>query len=411
MKAFTRFIGLRYTGSKSSSQLVSFISAISIAGLGLGVGLLLTVLSVMNGFERELEQKILGVLPHGALYHRYGIEDWHSLQTDINRHPNLIASAPFVELQGMLSKGKKVVPTAIFGIDVQQESQVSDLSQYISSTQQKQFAENPESILLGRGIANSLSLEVGDRIQLIIPSQSDHRAAPKFKAVTLAGLIQSNTELDHSLALLHLEAASALSAFPGRVSGLRVKSMDLFSAPETLYQLSRELPYGYYFSDWTRTHGNLYHAIQMSKNLVGLLLFLIVAIAAFNVVSTLVMVVVDKRADIAILKTLGASRSDILAVFMVQGSMIGVIGTVIGLVLGFLGSLSAQSLVQFLESALGITFLDSAIYPINYIPSEIWLSDFITVGIASLLLGLTATIYPAWLASRTEPSEALRFEI
>jgi lipoprotein-releasing system permease protein len=411
MKPVSRFIGLRYTGSKSSSQLVSFISGISIAGLSLGVGLLLTVLSVMNGFEREVKTKILGVLPHGAIYHRYGIDDWQSLQSQINQHPNVQHSAPFVELQGMLSKGKKVVPSAIYGIEPSQESKVSELANYIAPLQQQEFADNPDSILLGQGIAESLGVSPGDKVQLIIPSQSDHQTAPKFKALTLSGLIESNTELDHSLAVLHLQSASALSPYPDKVSGLRIKANDLFSAPDTLYKLARQLPYGYYTSDWTRTHGNLFHAIQMSKNLVGLLLFLIVAIAAFNVVSTLVMVVVDKQADIAILKTLGASRSDILAVFMVQGTMIGVIGTAIGLVLGLLGSLSAQSLVQFLESLLGVTFLNSEVYPINYIPSEIWLSDFIIVATASLLLGLLATLYPAWLASRTEPSEALRFEV
>lgn len=417
----SRFIGLRYTGARNTSpgntsansngRLVSFISGISIAGLSLGVGLLLTVLSVMNGFEREVREKILGVMPHGAIYHRYGVAQWPTLAQQIEQHPNIIATAPFVELQGMLGKSARVEPAAIYGIDPQREAGVSQLHQYLAPEALQHFATAPEGILLGESLAAQLNASVGDRIRLIIPSQSGAHTAPKFQSMQLNGLIKTNTELDHALAIVHLQAAQKLSPHPENISGVRIKAEDLYQVPQNLYDIITTLEYGHYASDWTRTHGNLFHAIQMSKNLIGLLLFMIVAIAAFNVVSTLVMVVVDKQADIAILKTLGASRRDILSIFMVQGSLIGVIGTTLGVLLGVAGSLSAQHAVEWIESLFEVQFLNSEVYPINYIPAEMWLSDFIWVTLASLLLGFLSTLYPAWMAAKVEPSEALRYEL
>ncbi len=414
--AVSRFIGLRYTGARNANQsdsgrLVSFISGISITGLSLGVGLLLTVLSVMNGFEREVREKILGVMPHGAIYHRYGVEQWPALAERMQQHSNIVATAPFVELQGMLGKSAKVEPAAIYGILPEREVKVSELNRYLSEAALQRFESTPGGILLGQNLAKQLKASVGDRVRLIIPSQSGSAAAPKFQSLVLSGLIKTNTELDHALAIVHLASAQKLSAHPQKVSGVRIKARDLYQVPESLYEIIISLEYGHYASDWTRTHGNLFHAIQMSKNLIGLLLFMIVAIAAFNVVSTLVMVVVDKQADIAILKTLGASRGDILAIFMVQGSLIGVIGTGFGVLLGIAGSLSAQNAVSWIESLFDVRFLNSEVYPINYIPSEMWLSDFIWVTLASLLMGFLSTLYPAWIASKVEPSDALRYEL
>ena len=407
---FPRFIGIRYSGAKQNNQLVSFISGISILGLGLGVGLLLIVLSVMNGFDRELREKILGVMPHGAIYHRFGIEDWKPISDQLNSDVNIIASAPFVELKTMLSYNSKATPALLFGVDINEERKVSIIQDFIGNDTFEQL-DKSNSIIIGSGLAKKLGAKIGNSIVLLVPSKSNAQKLPKFKSLKIIGLIQSNTEVDHSLAITNLSTAASLSDFPNKVSGLRVKVNDLFSASETLYKATQKLSYGFYHSDWTRSHGNLFHAIQMSKNMVGLLLFLIVAIAAFNVISTLVMIVIDKQGEIGILKTLGATRQEIIAIFMVQGTLIGAIGTLLGLVLGVIGSISIQNIVGWLESILNFQFLNSDVYPINYIPAEMWFSDFIGVAIASLTLTLLTTIYPAWMAGKVEPAKALQNDV
>ena len=404
---FPRFIGIRYSGAKQRNQLVSFISGISILGLGLGVGLLLTVLSVMNGFDRELREKILGVMPHGAIYHRYGIEDWKPIADQLSSDPNIIASAPFIELKTMLSYKTKATPALLYGVDINEEHKVSIIQDFIGIHTFKQL-DNSKSIIIGSGIAKKLGVNINDSIVLLVPSKSNVQQLPKFKSLKIIGLIQSNTEVDHSLAITSLSTAAELSDHPNKISGLRVKVNDLFSASESLYQATQKLSYGFYYSDWTRSHGNLFHAIQMSKNMVGLLLFLIVAIAAFNVISTLVMIVIDKQGEIAILKTLGATRQEIIAIFMVQGTLIGAIGTVLGIVIGIIGSICIQKVVGWLEAIFNIQFLNSDVYPINYIPAEMWLSDFVGVAIASLALTLLTTVYPAWMAGKVEPARALQ---
>lgn len=414
VRFFNLFVGLRYAGARRRTQLVSFISGISILGLMVGVGLLLTVLSVMNGFEKELRDRILGIIPHGAVYFRYGIEDWGSVRETLLQNPDIIAAAPFVELQGMLSVGKRVKPAALYGIDVDSNEEVSSVAGFVDMDVLQQLKTRTDAsndaIILGAGLAESLKVKPGDRITVLIPNSHNAQALPKFKPLFLAGVVTSGTELDYALALINLDTASQLSETPGSVSGLRVKTRDLFAAPEIIYQQVRSMDYGYYGSDWTRSHGNLYHAVQMSKNLVGLLLFLIVAIAAFNVVSTLVMVVVDKQTDIAILKTLGASRRDILAIFMVQGAVIGALGTLLGVAFGVFGSLMAQDVVAGLETLLQIRFLNAEIYPVSYLPSQMRLADFVQVACVSWVMSLLATVYPAWKASRVAPAEALRFE-
>lgn len=414
VRFFNLFVGLRYAGARRRTQLVSFISGISILGLMVGVGLLLTVLSVMNGFEKELRDRILGIIPHGAVYSRYGIEDWGSVRDTLLQNPDIIAAAPFVELQGMLSVGKRVKPAALYGIDVDSNEAVSSVAGFIDMAVLQQLKSGADAgndtIILGAGLADSLKVAPGDRITVLIPNSHNAQALPKFKPMFLAGVVKSGTELDYALALINLDTASQLSEMPGSVSGLRVRTRDLFAAPDIIYQQVRSMEYGYYGSDWTRSHGNLYHAVQMSKNLVGLLLFLIVAIAAFNVVSTLVMVVVDKQTDIAILKTLGASRGDILAIFMVQGAVIGALGTLLGVAFGVFGSLMAQDVVAGLEKLLQIQFLSAEIYPVSYLPSQMRLTDFVWVACVSWVMSLIATIYPAWKASRVAPAEALRFD-
>lgn len=409
-KSISLTIGLRYAGARQRSQLVSFISGISIVGLILGVSLLLVVLSVMNGFDRELRERILGVMPQAAIYHRHGIESWQQLQQQLEAHPEVGAAAPFVQLQGLASHKRQVSPVSIYGIEPSQESRVSIIESYLAPAEFQQLATDPTAVVLGQALADKLKVSIGSRVTLVVPRKGQSRSAPRIKVLRVGGILTTGTEVDNSLALVHLPQAMSLSDYPERVGGMRLQVTDLFDAPRVAYELVRDLPYGYYGSDWTRSHGNLFQAIQMSKGLVGLLLFLIIAIAAFNVVSTLIMVVVDKQGDIAILRTLGASTGTIMKVFMVQGSLIGVIGTVSGILLGVVLSQVVTDAVAWIEQLFGIQFLKSDVYPISYLPSDLRWPDVVLVGLVSLCMSFLATLYPAWRASRVNPAEALRYE-
>ncbi|BFM11497.1 lipoprotein-releasing ABC transporter permease subunit [Simiduia litorea] len=402
------FIGLRYTGSKRRNQLVSFISLISMAGLAMGVALLLIVLSVMNGFDKELRERILGVMPQATVFHRSGIEDWGGYQEQFERHENVVASAPFVQLQGLMSLGAGVAPVSVYGVEASAEQRVSRLNEFIGHASLDQLADN--EILLGRGVANQIQAKIGDQVSLIVPDKNEATSLPKIGVFVFAGIVDTGTEVDNGLAITTLQGAGPLSEFPGKVSGIRLKLDDLFSARQVIRDLMQELSFGFYGSEWSRSHGNIFQAVQMSRQLVGLLLFLIIAIAAFNVVSTLIMVVVDKQGQIAILRSQGASRFDILCIFTVQGGMIGVVGTAIGLALGVAGSFVVTDFVAWIENVFGIHFLASDVYPVSYLPSDFRISDCFNVGLTAVLMSFVATLYPAWRASRVEPAEALRFD-
>lgn len=402
------YIGLRYTGSKRRNQLVSFISLISMAGLAMGVALLLIVLSVMNGFDKELRERILGVMPQATVFHREGIENWAVYQQQFEAHEHVVASAPFIQLQGLMSLGTAVAPVSVYGITPSSEKNVSRLAEFIKHSSLDSLADN--QVFLGRGVVEELKANLGDQITLVIPDRHESAALPKIGVFVLSGIVDTATEVDNGLAITTLASAAPLSEFPEKISGIRLKLDDLFSARNVVRELMQELSYGFYGADWTRSHGNIFQAVQMSRQLVGLLLFLIIAIAAFNVVSTLIMVVVDKQGQIAILRSQGASRFDILCLFTVQGAMIGVVGTAIGLVLGVLGSFWVTDFVAWIEGFFGIQFLASDVYPVSYLPSDFRLRDCFTVGLTALLMSFVATLYPAWRASRVEPAEALRFD-
>jgi lipoprotein-releasing system permease protein len=406
----TFFIGARYGISRRHSQLVSFISSLSTIGLIIGVALLVLVLSIMNGFDRELRERILGIMPHATLYHRDGVLDPAPLVEQIRRHPHVAGAAPFVQLQGLVSFQKRVAPVNVFGIDPVQELELSALKNYLPAATFDELTRNPTGMVLGKGIADKLRLAEGDKVTLIIPARGDASATPGISMVEIIGVLESGTEIDQQLALMGLAHASALSSMPGRVTGIRLQLNDLFAAPWVVNAVLNDLPSGYYGSNWTRTQGNLYEAIQMSKRLVKLLLFLIIAIAAFNLVSTLIMVVVDKQGDIAILRTLGASTGEIIGIFMVQGGLIGVIGTSLGVMLGVGLSLCVTDFVQWLERFAGIQFLQSDVYPISYLPSDLQWGDVGQIAATALIISFFASLYPAWRASRVQPADALRYE-
>lgn len=410
LNSFTVLVGARYGISRRHSQLVSFISSLSIAGLIIGVALLVLVMSIMNGFDRELRERILGIMPQAMIFHRDGIAEPQALIVELLEHPQVTAAAPFVQLQGLLSHQKQVSPVNVYGIDPDQEVQLSSLKDFLPDHTLQQLSEAGQGVVIGKGIADKLNIETGESLTLIIPRSGDARLTPNIRMLEVLAIFDSGTEIDHGLALMNLQQASQLSAFPGKVSGIRLQVDDLFNAPHAVHDIVSKMPYGFYGSDWTRTQGNLYEAIHMSKSLVEMLLSLIIAIAAFNLVSTLIMVVVDKQGDIAILRTLGASTREIMSIFMVQGGLIGLIGTSVGVVLGVLLSLWVTDVVQWLERVLNVRFLQSDVYPISYLPSDLQWPDVVQVALTALLVSFIAALYPAWRASRVQPADALRYE-
>ncbi len=403
------FIGSRYGLSRRHSQLVSFISSLSTAGLVIGVALLILVLSIMNGFDRELRERILGVMPHVSIYHTQGIGDYESLLLHARQFPQVVSAEPFVQLQGLVTYQKRTHPVSLLGISDDEKLQPAALRNYLPAEHLQALASGP-GIILGRGVADQLRISPGESLTLIIPVAGSASATPRVAMLPVIAVLDTSTEIDQQMALMGLEQASRLSPYPGRVTGVRLQVNDLFAAPWVMRGVINELPAGYYGSNWTRTQGNLYEAIHMSKRLVELLLFLIIGIAAFNLVSTLIMVVVDKQGDIAILRTLGASTGEILGVFMVQGGLIGLVGTLLGVVLGVLLSVTVTDLVLWLERLLGVQFLQSDVYPISYLPSDLQAGDVVQIAATALVISLVASLYPAWRASRVQPAEALRYE-
>ncbi|MEL0167870.1 MAG: lipoprotein-releasing ABC transporter permease subunit [Pseudomonadaceae bacterium] len=407
------FIGLRYTRAKRRNHFISFISLISMLGLTLGVMVMIIVLSVMNGFDRELRTRILGMVPHATINGYQPISDWRTLAERFEQNPKVIGTAPFIQLQGMLTHNGSVAPVLVNGIEPQAEKRVSILDNHMQSGSLDNLAAGEFGIVIGELIAKRFNVAVGDKLTFVLPEASVTPAGvfPRLKRFTVIGVFKVGAELDASLAMIHVDDAARLSRWePGQVQGVRLKLTNLFEAPQVAWDLVRELPGDYYAQDWTRTHGNLFAAIKMEKTMVGLLLMLIVAVAAFNIISTLIMVVTDKKADIAILRTLGATPGSIMGIFMVQGSLIGVVGTVSGCILGVLTALNVSEMVAWLERVLGIQFLSSDVYFISYLPSELIWTDVVTICVTALSLSFLATLYPAWRASRTEPAEALRYD-
>jgi lipoprotein-releasing system permease protein len=407
-------VGFRYAASSHRGALVAFISRVSMLGLVLGVALLIVVLSVMNGFDRELRERILSLVPHVSLQPLEGVSDWHGLAAAVEAHPSVVAAAPYVDLQGLLMYRGKVVPALLHGVDPEAERRISAIDRYLESGSLAELGGKPDRVLLSRSLARRLGVEPGASVLVLVPDvNAEGQVMPRVQRVELAGTFHTGTEVDNTLALLGLDAAARLRGHPGIVQGVRFQVRDLFLAPRVRSEVVQGLQgtgMEIYALDWTRTHGNLYEAIQLSRNMVGILLFLIVAVAVFNVVSTLFLIVKDKEGDIAILRTLGASPAAIMAIFVVQGTLIGLAGAFAGGVIGSLLSLGVTDAVALLEKLLGIQFLKAEVYPVSYLPSDLAWRDVANVCGVALAMSFVATLYPSWRAARMQPAEVLRYE-
>ncbi len=401
-------VAARYTLGGRGVYLSSFLSMLSVLGMVLAIALLILVLSVMNGFDREMRDNILALVPQLTLKSWIPVDDWQVYADQIDAVPGVRAAAPFVEVQGMLVRDLAIETTLVQGIDLERQRALPGLQRALDSAALQAFADDPQALLLGAALADRLAVEVGESLTLIVPRGSGQSA--RFQPFRLAGTVASGTELDESLAVIHLAQAGELAATEGGVHGFRVAVDDVFAAPRMGWELVNSLPAGFYATDWTQTHGNLYAAIQMSRDLVILLLLSIIAIAAFNVVSSLVLVVVDKRADIAILRAQGARPGDISGIFLRQGLLIALAGTVLGSAVGVAASLGVTDFVAALESWLGIRFLDTDVYPIGYLPSDLRLRDLLLINGVAVILCFLAALYPARRAAQLPPADALRHE-
>ncbi len=413
-KPLELFIGLRYTRAKRRNHFISFISLTSMVGIMLGVVALITVLSVMNGFHKEVRERILGMASHATITSvRGGLHNWEEVIRLSKNHPHVVGQAPFVEGQVMLVNGKNVSGVVLRGILPELEPQVSDVAEHMEFGAMTDLQPGKYHIVIGKELAFVLGVSPGDKVTVVTPQTTitPMGSMPRFKRFTVTGVFEVGMgEYDRSMALVHLQDARKLQRLGNAVTGVRLKLDDLYLAPRVSRQLASELPGRYRISDWTRQHQNFFSALAMEKRMMGIILSLIVAVAAFNIVSTLVMVVTDKQADIAILRTLGISPRSIMAIFMVQGTMIGFIGTLLGIAGGVALALNLEALVKWVETTFGYDFLDANVYYISELPSDLHWDDVSLISISAFVMTILATLYPAWRAARTQPAEALRYE-
>ena len=414
---FELFVGLRYTKAKRKNHFISFISFTSMIGIALGVAALIIVLSVMNGFQAELRNRILGVASHLEITGANNqLSDWSKLAKQVKSNPEVKSSAPYVMAQGMLSYGQGVQGAIVRGVMPKLEDKVADLGKHMKVGSLDDLIAGEFNIVLGGDLAQLLGISVGEKVVLLAPQGqfTPTGVVPRIKQFKVVGLFQIGMyEYDAGLALIHIDDAAKLYRMGDNVSGLRLKLDDLFDAPVMSAKLTQSLSQtdtSYFVTDWTQQHANFFKAVQLEKRVMFIILTLIVAVAAFNIVSTLVMAVTDKRADIAIMRTFGASPGSIMRIFMIQGALIGVIGTLMGAVFGVLIALNIDTIVPLLERIFHVQFLAKDVYYISDLPSKVEWVDVITIVVMSFVLSMLATIYPSYKASKINPAEALRYE-
>jgi lipoprotein-releasing system permease protein len=413
VKPYELLIGLRYTHAKRRNNFISFISFVSMAGIVLGVAALIIVLSVMNGFQEELRTRILGVVSHVEVTGSSDtLPDWQKIAERVKANPEVLSSAPFVNNQGMLALGGNVRGALIRGILPEAEAQVTDLAADMRLGKLGDLKPGEWGIVLGVELAQALGAGVGDKLTVITPQGNITPAGvlPRMKQFTVTGIFKAgHNTYDSGLALIHLQDAQKLARMGDDVSGLRLKIHDIFRAPGVTRELATLLP-DHFISDWTTSNANFFRAVAIEKRMMFLILLIIVLVAAFNIVSTLVMAVTDKQSDIAILRTLGARPSSIMEIFIIQGAFIGVLGTLAGVTMGVLGALNLETVVPVIERIAGVDLFPADVYYISKLPSKLVWSDVGTIAGISLILALLATLYPSWRASRLNPAESLRYE-
>lgn len=408
-------VGLRYTRAKRHNHFISFIATSSMLGIALGVAVLITVLSVMNGFDEQIKERFFSLAPQVTVSNlQNAIPDWQKLSGQVQQHKQVLAAAPYVGGQGLLARDNFNSPVILSGILPQAESKVSAIKSLMEKGALSDLTPGSFNIILGRTLAQRLLAQVGDKIRVMVPKAtiSPFGLHPQFKVFTVAGIFYAGSGFgfDNQFAFLHLSDAQKLFLLGNKVSGLRLKVDDVFAAPQIAVDLEKRLPADYQVGDWTDQFGAFFKAIKMEKNMMFLILLLIIAVAAFNLVSSLVMVVTDKRSDIAILRTLGALPSTILKIFMLQGCIVGFVGTTLGLIGGLLMAKNATVIATTLQNVLHVQILSKSVYFIDYLPSKIESTDIILVCALALLMSFLAALYPAWRAARTQPAEALRYD-
>lgn len=413
-KPLILYIGLRYTRAKRRTQFISFITLTSILGIALGVTALITVLSVMNGFEAELRERILGMTAHTTITGRYGqLENWQNLAERTRTLPHVEGAAPFIQGQVMVNADRQVSGTLVQGILPDYEPRVSEVGDKMKFGKLDDLKAGEFGIILGAELAGHLGVFMGDKVTVITPQVNSTPAGilPRLKRFTVVGVFQVGMyEYDRNMAMIHLDDAGKLFRIEPAVSGLRLKLDDLFNAPLITQDIADALGHEYKVSDWTQAHSNFFRAVQTEKRAMFIILLLIVAVAAFNIVSTLVMVVTDKRGDIAILKTQGLTNLSVMGIFIVLGCVIGSVGTLLGTAGGIALALNVETIVPAIEKAFGVQFMAADVYYISEVPSKLIWGDVYWIAATAFFLSLLATLYPAWQASRINPAEVLRYE-
>ena len=414
LQPLSLFIGLRYTRAKRQNHFISFISLASMLGIALGIAALITVMSVMNGFQKEVRSRILGVSAHVQIMgSEGGLDQWQTAREVAMKNPEVIGTAPFVNGQGLLAYSSNVRGTVVRGIIPSDENAVADLGRDMRVGQITSLVAGEYNIILGAELARALGVSVGTKLQLITPQGSVTPAGmvPRLRSFTVSGIFSSgHYEYDSTLALIHMKDAQVLFRLGENVSGVRLKLKNTDQARNVSRQLATTLRTDGYVTDWTKQNETYFRAVEIEKRMMFVILALIIAVAAFNLVSTLVMVVTDKHPDIAILRTLGASPGMIMKIFVVQGAVIGVIGTLIGVAVGIVLALNVDVVVPFIESLAGFKVLSPEVYFLSELPSDLKWNDVWMTAVIALLLSLAATLYPSWQASRVNPAEALRYE-
>jgi lipoprotein-releasing system permease protein len=407
-------IGRRYLRASRGNRFVSLISTISMVGVAIGVAVLIVVLSVMNGFEREVRQRILSLTSHASISAlSFRLSDWQDAAARVRGNPAVLAAAPFIEDQALLIAGDKSSGAVVTGVLPEDERQVTIIAEKVTAGSFDALEPGEFGIVLGDELAKALGVAVGGRVVIVTSLRTTTPAGvmPRMRAFKVVGLFAAGMyEYDRNLAYVHVADAARLYRMGDDVTGLRLKLADMFAAPLVVRELARDLGGGYYIDDWTRKHANFFRSIQLTKSALFIILLLVVGVAAFNIVSTLVMVVKDKRSDIAILRTVGASPRSILSIFLTQGVAIGMIGTLSGVLLGVLISLNLESLIHGLEALLGLHFLDAKVYFITDLPTRIEWSDVVQITLTAFGLCCLSTLYPSWRAARTQPAQSLRHE-